>query len=404
MKRSPKPRLKDFGALLAREKALNALHTAVSSSNTNVVTSILSKDASLGQEQNAKGQTALHVALTSNGSKTREVIVILLERGCSLEVRDNDGYTPLMLCIALHSPLIDELLPYVRSEKTWRILPTKEDSRFLTWLRQLPAQEYYSNSLRAGITHFVCQFHPAIVKNDGFWVEHEPSIIGLLCDMPLHAWRNSEALEEDAEWPEDILELEDETLDPDDYVSSTREGLRLRQPWDMNYRLRYATNWHKTPKSEGGICSYDLMNRSDPVAVREFRRMESYFNVLGGDKMTIVKAMLVHNPSLDDNFLSSLVDLQQKRKENPDSFLREEWKEEQCPHRNIMAEALGQRIDVFQWNENRQIPVIIAASGLPVSGEFDDILKNGVEPVDGTAAWYGRGAYYTTYVLSLLFL
>lgn len=169
-------------------------------------------------------------------------------------------------------------------------------------------------------------------------------------------------------------------------------------PWRLNPSVEALPHWESLPGSaEARLIELQPPQFLTTPLVAEYEEAISLFRRCdSSDKFKVEKIFLVGNSNLESAFEAEIKKMAHKHKTAPQTFSRQDWKQDESPLRHSAHRRFLERCDRFHWNSGRAHPVLpvlhgttTAAARAISAGGFSSLSKRD----DGQ---YGRGIYVTT--------
>jgi len=135
---------------------------------------------------------------------------------------------------------------------------------------------------------------------------------------------------------------------------------------------------------------------------RDWQDWQNMMEEMRGDKIDFIEVFAVINPLLVSSFANwRVMNMNRLKGDSAHLFQSESWKKLDRPEqRQFVRKVYEQKVAVYPWNhEDDKFPLLPVAHGTSEDVAFNIVKGGFVALASLDAGYYGKGIYFTTYVL-----
>eukprot|EP01130_Rhizamoeba_saxonica_P005313 TRINITY_DN2133_c0_g1_i1.p1 TRINITY_DN2133_c0_g1~~TRINITY_DN2133_c0_g1_i1.p1 ORF type:complete len:986 (+),score=189.66 TRINITY_DN2133_c0_g1_i1:57-2960(+) len=174
----------------------------------------------------------------------------------------------------------------------------------------------------------------------------------------------------------------------------------VEREWTFSENLLELRNWETIgsgiePTKRLNLKEITFLETQDGL---EYEKLAKLFKKgLKGESFNITKCYAISNPTLEKGFDAEILKLRQKWHNSPDLFKHSSWADDdEYGMRDETMRHLQKYANSFEWNKDRDIPIIPVVHGTKKSAVWK-ICSNGFSSLAKTdAGLYGRGIYFSS--------
>jgi len=133
-----------------------------------------------------------------------------------------------------------------------------------------------------------------------------------------------------------------------------------------------------------------------PLDSSEAKRLLEILKKMNGEDLPIEKIFGIYNPTLVANFSSHKIILEEKLSDEPNMWKQIWRKNDPNGLRAWVYEKYTQIVNMYNWNKDQKVPVIMTAHGTGVKIANKISLTGFASLASLDAGYFGQGIYFTT--------
>eukprot|EP01126_Amoeba_proteus_P005367 TRINITY_DN11794_c0_g1_i3.p1 TRINITY_DN11794_c0_g1~~TRINITY_DN11794_c0_g1_i3.p1 ORF type:complete len:298 (-),score=75.34 TRINITY_DN11794_c0_g1_i3:228-1121(-) len=166
-------------------------------------------------------------------------------------------------------------------------------------------------------------------------------------------------------------------------------------PMEVNSHIKYFYANKQLWEKMGTTPFYRKL--LSPSSTEGKRVLSLFHEKLDGNQISVTEIYSVVNPTLLQNFLSTMRIMEGRASNRLFHHCR--WRLESTPEKEIVYEAFNECVAKFSWNSNLKVPILPTVHGTdaPVAWQICSTGFAALSSLD--AGFYGRGIYFTTHAI-----